>query len=228
MIARPSFPLFFGLLLALVAVTPLAMAQGQGDDPSKVEFRVTRFDPGDAPPPSFRAGARGSSLEFNVPLTHIAGPFEAPLREGMLDLWRGEAETPEISIPIAPEEREHLLLVFLPRAEGFQVMKVRTPPTRIRGGDRLIINATQSPLAFQLGDMGRLLVNPSQSEVLRGPASREIVSLPVLVHRRIEERWELASSEQWPCDPRFRRILFAYICPRREHLAFHVVSERLE
>ncbi len=213
----------------LASGAPVAWSQDPGDGASKVEFRVTRFDPGDAPPPEFRAGTGSGAVEFEVPLTHIAGPFEAPLRDGgVLDLWRAGAETPEISIRIEPQQLEHLLLVFLPRDGSFQVMKVQTPPSRLGGGDRLIVNATPGDLSFRLGDMEPLLVRPTESRVLKGPPGNEIVSLPVLIHRRENDRWELASTEQWPCDPRFRRILFAYLCPRHQQLMFHAVSERME
>lgn len=218
------------MVCLLGAAAPGARADDPEDGASTVGFRITRFDPGDAPPPRFRAGgADGGAVEFEVPLTHIAGPYEAPLRDGaVLDLWRDGGESPELSVRIDPAEREHLLLVFLPRDDGFQVMKIQMPPNRVRGGDRLIVNAVPDALVFRLGGMEPLLVPAGEVRVLRGPPGDEITSQPVEVHRRAGEGWELASSEQWPCDPRFRRILFAHICPRSHHLAFHGVIERVD
>ena len=165
---------------------------------------------------------------FEVSLTYIAGPFKATLRDDtFLDLWRDNAERPEISLRLAPAERAHLLLAFVPTGDTFRVLKIQTPPDRIGGGDRLVINATHTELAFKLGTMKPLQVAPGKSDVLKSPPGKEIVSLPALISRKNRNGWELASTEQWPCDPRFRKILFAYICPRRHHLAFHAVSERL-
>jgi hypothetical protein len=68
-------------------------------------------------------------------------------------------------------------------------------------------------------------IPPGKSEVLKGPSGSEIVSLPVVVSRLVAGQWELASRENWPCDPRFRKILFAYTVPRSQHLTFHAVRE---
>jgi hypothetical protein len=212
--------------LFLLILAPLALSQDKSS--ATVEFRVTRFDPGDGKPPEFRAGQGTDAESFEIPLTYIAGPFKATLRDDtFLDLWRGNAETPEISLRIAPAERTHLLLVFVPEGETFRVLKIQTPPDRIGGGDRLVINATTGELAFKLGGMKPLHIAPGASGVLKGPSGKEIVSLPALISRKKAAGWELASTEQWPCDPRFRKILFAYIHPRTGHLAFHAVAERL-
>lgn len=222
--------LFRVAALAAVFLTSFgpAAAQESEDKSPTVEFRVTRFDPGDGPPPEFRVGSEGNSVEFEVPLTHIAGPFEAPLRdERALDFWGEDSEKPELSVEITAAEREHLLLVFFPRDDGFSVLKVQTPPTRLKGGDRLIINTTSNELAIKLDDDEPLVIAPKTSGILSGPPGTEIVSLPVLISLKKEDGWELASTENWPCDPRFRKYLFAYISPRSRHLTFHGVSERL-
>ena len=213
--------------LALLILAPLARSQDKSS--ATVEFRVTRFDPGDGKPPEFRAGQRADAESFEIPLTYIAGPFKATLRDDtFLDLWRGNAEKPEISLRIAPAERTHLLLAFVPEGGSFRVLKIQTPPDRIGGGDRLVINATTGELAFKLGGMKPLHVAPGKSAVLKGPPGEQIVSLPALISQRKEDGWELASTENWPCDPRFRKILFAYFSPMHQHLDFHAVSERIE
>ncbi len=204
----------------------MAQATANGKAPN-VEFRVTRFDLDDREPPIFRAG-RDRQIEIEVPLTYIAGPFEAPLRDGTtLDLWQGAAEKPAISLEIKPDEREHLLLVFFQQDESFRVLKVHSPPNRIKGGDRFIINATPSEMVVKLGNMEPLQIPASKSGVLAGPPGKEIVSLPVLISLKQEDGWKLASTENWPCDPRFRKYLIAYISPRGRQLVFHSVTERM-
>ena len=205
-------------------------AQAQGTATKKaatVEFRVTRFEVEDRESPVFRAG-RDRELEIEVPLTFIAGPFEAPLRDGKtLDLWQGAAEKPAISLEIKPEESKHLLLVFFQQGDEFRVLKVHSPPNRIKGGDRYIVNVTPYEMAVKLGNMEPLMIPASKSGVLTGPPGKEIVSLPVLISLKQENEWKLASTEQWPCDPRFRKYLFAYMSPRTRQLVFHSVTERM-
>lgn len=212
--------------LSLLILAPLALAQDKSS--SAIEFRVTRFDPDDGEPPEFRAGQRADAESFEIPLTYIAGPFKATLRDDtFLDLWRGVSEKPEISLRIEAAERTNLLLAFIPHGESFRVLEIHTPPDRIKGGDRLVINACPDELAFRLGKMNPIRVTPGKSALLAGPPGMEIVSLPALIHRKTGDRWELASTEQWPCDPRFRKFLFAYINPQTNHLVFHAVSECL-
>jgi hypothetical protein len=206
-----------------------AIAQGNDARAATVEFRVTRFDPGDAPPPKFLAGDDRRAVEFEVPMTHIAGPFQAGLRDGVfLDLRREGSQTPDHSIRIEPAEAKHLLLVFFPQENGFRITKVQTQPERIKGGARMIVNITPNEMAIKMGDLKPLLIPPAGSGILEGPPGDEIVSLPVLINLKKDDQWELASTEQWPYDPRFRRFLFAYICPHNRHLMFHGVSEMLE
>jgi len=203
-------------------------AHGQGGKVAEVEFRVTRFDPGDRPSPEFRVGTAAGQVEVEVPLTFIAGPFKAPLRdERFLDFWRGGGAEPEISLPIAEAERKDLLLFFIPQGEGFKVLKVVTPLAKIRGGDRYVVNATATQLAVKLGEARPLLIEPGKAGLVRGPGGDDVVSLPVLISQKKGEGWKLASTENWYCDPRIRKFLFAYISPRTRQLVFHGVSERL-
>lgn len=216
----------FVSLLLFVFLAPCLVAQ---EKPSSViEFRVTRFDPGDGRPPEFRTGSETASTCFEIPLHYIAGPFTAKLRDGVfLDLWRGENALPEISLRIAPGEHEHLLLAFIAHESGFRILKINTPHGKIKGGDRFIINASPDELAFRLGDGSPIRITSGKSAILHGPPGKGIVSLPALIHRKNGETWELASTEQWPCDPRFRKFLFVYFPPKSPHLTFHAVSERL-
>jgi hypothetical protein len=206
-----------------------AHAQGGGaDKAAKVEFRVTRFDPADRESPKFRAGSGDRSVEIEVPLNFIAGPFEAPLRDGTtLDLWQGTAAKPAVSLAITPAERKHLLLVFFHEGETFRVLKVPTPPDRIKGGDRFIINVTPHEMAVKLGDAKPLMIPAGKSGLLAAPQESEIVSLPVLVSLKHGDEWKLASTESWPHDPRFRRFLIAYLSPLNRQLVFHILPERI-
>ena len=216
------------LATALLATFPAPAQDNGAKGTEKVEFRVTRFDPDDRKSPVFQAGSAGNQIEIEVPLTFIAGPFEAPLRDGIfLDLRQGTAEKPVISLEIAPAEREHLLLVFFQQGDTFRVLKILTPPTRIKGGDRLIVNVSPSDMAIKLGDSKPLMIPPGKSGILAGPPGSAIVSLPVLISLKQQDKWELASTEQWPCDARFRKYLFSYMSPRSRQLVFHSVIERM-
>lgn len=211
----------------LVGVPARAQSAG-ADQAAKVEFRVTRFDPADRESPVFRVGSGERTVEIEVPLNFIAGPFEAPLRDGTtLDLWQGAADKPAISLAIAPAERKHLLLVFFPEGETFRVLKVLTPPDRIKGGDRFIINVTPHEMAIKLGESKPLMIPAGKSGLLAAPQESEIVSLPVLVSLKHGEDWKLASTESWPHDPRFRRFLVAYLSPISRQLVFHILPERM-
>jgi len=213
-------------IAVLLSVCPQVPGQGEGGP--QVEFRVTRFDPADRESPVFRVGTVGHEIDVEVPLTYIGGPYKAHLREGgLLDFWRGDGEKPEISLPITEAERKDLLLFFIPVKESFKVMKVRTPLTSIRGGDRYLVNATATQLAIKLGNATPVFIDPGKAALLRGPGGSDVVSVPVLISLKEGEEWKLASTENWFCDPRFRKYLFAYTSPRSRHLAFHGVSERL-
>ena len=195
---------------------------------NKVEFRVTRFDPNDRKSPVFHAGSEGKKVEIEVPLTYIAGPFEVSLRDGIfLDLTRGGAEKPEISIEISPAEHKNLLLVFFQQDDAFKVLKILTPSSRIKGGDRFIINVTQSDMAIKFGQSKPLTILPGKSGILSGLPGSAIVSLPVLISLKQQDKWEIVSTENWPCDSRFRKYLFAYMSPRSRQLVFHSVTERM-
>jgi hypothetical protein len=82
-------------------------------------------------------------------------------------------------------------------------------------------------MAIKLGNSEPLMIPASKSAVLAGPPGSAIVSLPVLVSLKQEDQWKLASTEQWPCDPRFRKYLVAYMSPRTLQLVFHSVTERM-
>lgn len=217
---------FLSLFVAFTISLPAA-GQDKKAEP-EIEFRVTRFDPTDQPSPEFEVGLPGRQIGVKVPLTYIAGPFKTRLREGgFLDFWRAGEEKPEISLRITEVEQKDLLLFFIPFKESFKIMKVSTSPKRIGGGDRLLFNATKSQMAIKLGNAKPLLIEPGKSKLLKGPGGKDAVSIPVLISLKEGKEWKLVSTEQWLCDPRFRKFLFAYISSRTRHLAFHGVSERL-
>ncbi len=221
-------PVFLIACALMLFSSGFAAAQSQTDGASRIDFRVTRFDPGDQASPVFKAGA-GGDVEVEVPLTHIGGPHKATLRDGrFLDFRRGNAELPEISLPIAENERKDLLLLFIAVEKGYRVLKVNTPLSLIRGGDRFIINATSHRLAIKSGEAKPVLIDPGKSGLLGAPRGDGMVSVPVLISLEEDSRWKLASTENWHIDTRFRRYLFAYISPRTRQLAFHAVSERTE
>ncbi len=230
MLYLPIWIRFSPCVLASLLLTSLSvLAQDNGaKKANKVEFRVTRFDTDDRKSPVFRAGSASSKIEIEVPLTFIEGPFEVPLRDGIfLDLTRGDTEKPDISIQISPAERKDLLLVFFQQDDTFRVLKVLSPTSRIKGGDRFIFNVTQSEMAIKLGQSEPLIIPPGKSGILAGPTGNSIVSLPVLISLKQQDKWELVSTENWPCDSRFRKYLFAYMSPRSRQLVFHSVTERM-
>jgi len=217
----------FVLIISAALAVPLT-AQDADKGGARVEFRVTRFDPGDRPPPEFKVGTAGGQVELAVPLTFIEGPHKASLRDDRyLDFWRGNSERPEISVSIGENERKDLLLVFMPVGESFKVMKVLTPLTNLRGTDRYLVNVTEDSLAVKIGNGQPVRIDSGKSGILKGPGGDDTVSLPVLISQRKGEEWKLASTENWPFDPRFRGYLFAYMSPRTRHLTFHSISERL-
>jgi hypothetical protein len=212
------------LLISMIALG-IAAAQESG----QVEFRVTRFDPGDQVSPVFKVGpAASGGEEVEVPLTYIGGPHKATLRDRrFLDFWRGDAEKPEISVSIAENERADLLLLFIQMENRFEVIKVNTPLSRMRGGDRYLVNATTQRLAVKMGAAEPVVIEPGKAALLRVPVGEEVISVSVRIGVEKEGDWDLASTEIWPIDPRFRRYLFAYISTRNRQLTFHGVSERL-
>jgi hypothetical protein len=214
----------------LLATTLPSPAQGSEDKSPTVSIRVTRFDPQDRESPKFKAGAGASKTEIEVPLTYIAGPFKATLRdEKFLDLWDpNPGEKPAISVEISATEREHLLLVFFPDGDKHRVMKVNASPTRIKGGDRFIINTTPHELGIKLGSADPVVIPSAKAGLLSAPVSTRPVTLPVVVNLKQDGEWKLASTEDWPCDPRFRRYLIAHMSPRTRQLAFHSLSELSE
>ena len=211
----------------LCAQLPTAAAQTREAPSSSVTFRVARFDPADRESPKFKAGSGDSKEEIEVPLTHIAGPFKATLRDArFLDFWgMAAAGKPEVSLEITATERDDLLLIFFPDGEGYRVMKVNTSPARIKGGDRFIINTTPTEIGIKLGTSEPVVIPPAKTGLLAAPPSTKPVSLPVVVNLKQDGEWKLASTEDWPCDPRFRKYLVAYMSPRSRQLVFHSLSE---
>jgi hypothetical protein len=216
----------FRLIIGSLAVLALPLAAQTDAKSTKVKFRVTRFDPEDKAPPPYEAGT--DRIAFQVPLNYIDGPHTATLREGrFLDFFPGKAEKPEFSLTIAENERTDLLLYFIRNGDSYKVLKILTPPANLRGGDRYVLNGTDSRLGIKLDKQEPLFLDSGKSGIVRGPGGNEIVSLPVLISRFQNDEWKLASTENWYIDPRSRGYLFAYISPRTRQLTFHVITERL-
>lgn len=212
--------------IAVIATLSNVHAQSGGKDGGSISFKVTRFDPLDRPPPEFLVGKKGAGIEVKIPLTYIAGPFKATLREGgYLDFWQGGGDKPEISIRIGKKERKNLLLVFFSSKEGFSILKVNTAQGRFKGGDRYIVNATNSDIALKLGNMNQLLVKANKTGILHAPKTKN--TLPVQIKQREKEDWRLVSTENWYFDRRFRKFLFIYHSSKSSAILFHGVSERL-
>ena len=174
-----------------------AAAQTREVPSSSVTFRVARFDPADRESPKFKAGSGDSKEEIEVPLTHIAGPFKATLRDArFLDFWgMAAAGKPEVSLEITATERDDLLLIFFPDGESYRVMKVNTSAARIKGGDRFIINTTPTEIALKLGTAEPVVIPPAKTGLLAAPPSTKPVSLPVVVNLKLDGEWKLASTE---------------------------------
>ena len=89
----------------------------------------------------------------------------------------------------------------------------------IRARERLLaawaVGAVAKPTQLELAKTG----------LLAAPPSTKPVSLPVVVNLKQDGEWKLASTEDWPCDPRFRKYLVAYMSPRSRQLVFHSLSE---
>lgn len=212
--------------IAVIAALSNVHAQSGKKGGGSISFKVTRFDPLDRPPPEFLVGTKGAGIEVKIPLTYIAGPFKTTLREGgYLDFWQTGGDKPEISIRIGEEERKNLLLVFYPSKEGFSILKINTAQNRFKGGDRYIVNATNSDIALKLGNMNPLLVKADKTGILHAPKTKN--TLPVQIKQREKEDWRLVSTENWYFDRRFRKFLFIYHSSKSSAILFHGVSERL-
>ena len=220
-------PRFFHLVTCLLTLIAYPLSAQSDDKSAKVKFRVTRFDLLDKAPPRYEVGTERLALE--VPLNFIEGPHTATLREGrFLDFFPGKAEKPEFSLTIAENERTDLLLYFVSNGESYKVLKILTPAATLRGGDRYVLNGTNTRLGIKLDKQEPVFLEPGKSGIVRGPGGQEIVSVPVLISRFQDEEWKLASTENWYIDPRSRGYLFAYISPRTHQLTFHVITERLQ
>ena len=97
---------------------------------------------------------------MKVPLTYIAGPFSATLRDDKyLDFFEPGAKVPVLSTVVPPELQKDLLLVFIPVKESFEILKIHTPPSSIQGGDHYVINATATDVAIKFGTAKPVLIS---------------------------------------------------------------------
>ncbi|MCC5846142.1 MAG: hypothetical protein JJU05_17980 [Verrucomicrobia bacterium] len=225
-------PVRFLITLALLAV-PASFVRGrdQTEPEPRVTFRITRFDPGDRPPPSYSLLVDEERVPVDIPIHYIAGPFTGVLRSGLyLDFYREDAESPAVTVEIPENLREDLLLVFLPGSEAgeYSVLPVQTPRSRIRGGDRMVLNASDTTVAIQYGETDPVVIAPGRSGMLSATGIDRISSVPVAILEKSEGNWRPYTSENWPHDPRVRTFLFLYRSNRTRQLTFHGVSERMD
>ena len=196
---------------------------------TKIQFSVTRFDPMDRPAPEFMVKNGGSETPVKVPLTYIAGPFTATLRdEQYLDFFEPGAKVPVLSTVVPPEMQKDLLLVFIPVKESFEILKIHTPPSAIQGGDHYVINATPTDVAIKFGAVKPVLIHSKKAALLHDPAAGKSLTLPVIIQQKDGDQWKLVTTENWPYDTRFRTFLFLYTSLRDHHMAFHGITQRVD
>lgn len=217
------------LVILFLSLSAMSVWAQNAEKSAKVSFSVTRFDPQDRPPPEFIVKNGGENLKMKIPLTYIAGPFTATLREGkFLDFFQGEAELPVLTAEIPANMHQDLLIAFVPAAKTFTLLKIHAPREKIGGGDYYLINAMDHEIAIKHGTAKPVTVKPGKSTILRhGPARS--ATLPVIIQQKDEDgKWKLAGNENWPNDLRFRNFLFVYTSSRDNHMTFHGISERLD
>ena len=114
----------------------------------------------DRPAPEFMVKNGGTETTVKVPLTYIAGPFSATLRDDQyLDFFKPGVKVPVLSTEVPPELQKDLLLVFIPVRESFEILKIHAPPSAIQGGDHYVINATTTDVAIKFGTPNRCSSN---------------------------------------------------------------------
>ena len=196
---------------------------------TKIQFSVTRFDPMDRPAPEFMVKNAGTETPVLVPLTYIAGPFSATLRDDQyLDFYEPGGKVPVLSTMIPPELQKDLLLVFIPVKESFEILKIHAPPSTIKGGDHYVINATTTDVAIKFGTVKPVLIQSKRAAVLHDPAAGKSLTLPVIIQQKDGDQWKLVTTENWPHDLRFRTFLFLYTSERDHHMAFHGITQRVD
>lgn len=214
------------LMIGLFANKLSAQDSKQG---AKVHFSVTRFDPMDRPAPGFIVKNGGTETQVLVPLTYIAGPFSATLRDGQhLDFFEPGGKEPVLSTVVPPELQKDLLLVFIPVKESFEILKIHAPPSSIKGGDHYVVNATTTDVAIKFGDTKPVLIHSKKAAILHDPAAGKSLTLPVIIQQKDVDQWKLVTTENWPHDVRFRTFLFLYTSVRDHHMAFHGITQRVD
>jgi hypothetical protein len=214
--------------LALGLLPGTLLAQDPEKD-TKIQFSVTRFDPRDRPIPEFIIKNGSTETQMRVPLTHIAGPFTATLRDGKhLEFFQPDSKAPVITTVIPPALREDLLLVFIPQEDTFEILKIHAPDAAIKGGAHYVINATTAEVAVKFGSLEPVLLPSRKAAILHDPSAGKSLTVPVVIRRKEGEEWKLVTTENWPHDTRFRTFLFLYKSMRDHHMAFHAITQRVD
>lgn len=219
------------ILLDILFVTLLSnqLFAQPGKQATQISFSVTRFDPMDRPAPDFVVKNGNKETALQAPLTYIAGPFTATLRDGQhLDFFAPGGLLPVISTAVPPELHKDLLIVFVPQKESYKILKIHTPPSTIKGGDHYVINAAPHDVAIKLGSLDPVLIPSKKSALLHDAAAGNALTLPVIIRQKDGEQWKLVTTENWPHDTRFRTFLFLYTSMRDQHMAFHGITQRVD
>lgn len=217
------------VIILFVCIAPHRLFADAAKPGGKVVFSVTRFDPMDRPAPGFVVKNGATEIPLQVPLTYIAGPFSATLREGKhLDFFEANGKVPVLSTVVPPELQKDLLLVFIPVKDSFEILKIPVPASGIKGGAHYVVNATSSDVAIQFGALKPVLIRSKKAELLHDPAAGASLTLPVSIQQKEGDEWKPVTTENWPHDPRFRTFLFLYKSARDHHMAFHGITQRVD
>lgn len=222
------------MICKLVTILFIGLASGKvfaqdSKQGTKVSFSVTRFDPRDRPVPEFMVKNGSTETQLIVPLTYIAGPFTATLRDDKhLDFFKPGIKEPVLSTMVPPEMQKDLLVVFIPVKDSFEILKIHTPPAGIKGGDHYVINATTTDISIKFGTLNAVIIQSRKASILHDPTAGKSLTLPVVIQQKDGDQWKLVTTENWPHDVRFRTFLFLYTSMRDHHMAFHGITQRVD
>jgi hypothetical protein len=215
-------------LTLLVHSSTLGHAQAAGSV-AKVQFSITRFDPLDRPAPKLMVKNGSVEAEVEVPMTYIAGPYTATLRDGMfLDFYQPGGEMPFLSTKVPAEWQKDLLLIVVPNEKSYEILKVHAPLTSVPGGAHYTINATANDVAIKFGSQKTVLIRSKKSAVLHDPSAGNALTVPAVIRQKDGDQWKLVTTENWPHDRRFRTFLFLFQSSRDQHMAFHGITQRVD
>ena len=215
-------------LVCILLAGPVSLHSQQGA-PASVKFMITCLDPIAGGVAEYEVGVPGDLTALKVPPNRFVGPFTVPLREdaNLLDFYQTGNPKPAFSVTVTESERDNFFIFLIPSEGGYRAMKIHAPASRLKGGDRYLMNATGKPLAIKYGEKDRLLVRSGESEILKLTAANADGVVKVLMAQETDGKFELIRSLSWYCDPRFRRFVFIYD-KNGGKIGFYTVSERID